>query len=111
MTPVVLEGEPQLTIPPDGFRWEWVLEDETGPHAWRVVDETEGLARRCRAGAGPHHPACGRPSVAAFNRGISRAYEPRRDCWWHYCLEHLYGRRVRAGHVEVTRLVPIGHDQ
>jgi hypothetical protein len=50
--------------------------------------------RRCRYGAGPGHPACGKPAVATLNRGRP----------WAYCAEHLYGRKLEDGRVIELRL-------
>ena len=50
--------------------------------------------RRCRAGAGPGHRACGEPSVAAVNRGT--IHYPR---WFAYCPAHMYGKWIENGHV------------
>lgn len=51
-------------------------------------------AKRCRAGAGPGRPACGRPSVAELKRG-SKQY----PSWWAYCESHLYANWVEGGRV------------
>jgi hypothetical protein len=60
---------------------------------WRLV-----IGKRCRFVVGPGHRACGRPSVAEFNRGrYIRA--GRGDSWWAYCDEHLYGRWIEDGRV------------
>lgn len=63
--------------------------------AWRLVS-----GKRCRAGAGYHSPACGKPSVAEMNRRTWRG----RDRWWAYCGEHLYGRWIEDGRVWVWEL-------
>lgn len=99
-------GPVQLSVPPDGFVHEWTPEDEHGPHGWRAVGIDEGNTYRCRANAGPKHPACGRPSTMALNRGLSRD-GVRHDSWWHYCSEHAYGRKLRGGVVVGVHLVPI----
>jgi hypothetical protein len=46
--------------------------------------------RRCRR-MGPGYVSCGKPSVAAIRRGISRPQ------WWAYCADHLYGHWVEDG--------------
>jgi hypothetical protein len=52
--------------------------------------------RRCRAGAYPGHPMCGRPSAARLWRKWGHGNRPS---WWHYCAEHMYGRWVEDGTV------------
>lgn len=76
--------------PPQGYRYIWKREpvDE-----WRVVDELEGHERRCRYGAGGGRRSCGKPSVAALARTHHRD-GGRYPVWWHYCEQHLYGRRL-----------------
>jgi hypothetical protein len=70
--------------PAPGYQWAAVPD-----LAW-APDTT----RRCRAGAAPHHPACGRTSAARLWRKAKRAGRPS---WWHYCAEHMYGRWVEDG--------------
>lgn len=66
----------------DESGWPWV-EDRY----WRLV---EPGAKLCR------HRGCRRPAVAEINRARrGGAY------WWAYCPDHLCGRRVVAGRVEV----------
>lgn len=51
---------------------------------------------QCRSGA---RKRCPNRAVAALKRASSRAY-----CgyiWWNYCGDHLYGRRIENGRVEV----------
>lgn len=89
----------EVTPVPEGFREEWVPSS-----GWKLVDEVEGDRYRCRWGGGGGSRACGRPSVAALNRG-RHTWMGRVDQWWHYCAEHLYGRRIENGVVLHRRLV------
>lgn len=63
---------------------------------WRVIGAEEARRYRCRFGAGPHHPACGKRPVAACARTHGR--DPR-GRWWHYCLRHVreYGNEIVDG--------------
>jgi hypothetical protein len=87
-------------VVPEGFRYVWVPDE-----GWRVnPSREEGLLHRCRWGAGYRSKACGRPSVAALNRRrhVGRG---RVDSWWHYCEQHLYGRRLdRVNELVLVRL-------
>lgn len=52
------------------------------------------VERRCR------FKGCGERAVARMNRGLTRnGY--LRELWWHYCPDHLYGRRISDGVLEV----------
>jgi hypothetical protein len=79
--------------PPEGYHTEWVEEDH-----WRLVHRGEE-DRRCRWGAGYHHKACGKPAVAALDRGHGSGN------WWFYCADHLYGRRIVDGEIQGRRFV------
>ena len=67
----------------EGFVWvadpDWVLLQE-------------GSTAKCRYTIAKYR-ICRAPGVAQLQRG---------DQWWAYCGEHLYGRRIRNGHVEVS---------
>jgi hypothetical protein len=84
--------------PPEGFHHEWHVDEQwtTDP---AIVD-----GRLCRFTVGPGHKTCREPAVAALDRSssVSSSRSPR---WWRYCEDHLYGRRLRDGRVEVRRLV------
>jgi hypothetical protein len=69
---------------PDGYELAAVISG-----TWRLAS-----GKRCRAGAGYHHRACGMPSVAEFNRGLTE--RPR---WWSYCPDHLYANWAEGGKV------------
>lgn len=77
-----------MTPAPPGYEWCWQPEAAT----WQTLPE--GVeSRPCRYGAGGGHASCGRPSVWRMNRASSRDY----PVWWHYCGEHVYGRRIVSG--------------
>jgi hypothetical protein len=60
---------------------------------WRLV-----TGKRCRDGAGGGgHMACGRPSVAEFNRDWS-GKRPQGN-YWAYCERHLFNRWIEDGQV------------
>lgn len=82
--------------PTAGFRVVWTSEGDFRP--WRLAEPKEAAERKCR------RPGCQGVPVAALNRGFERDGR-RRDSWWLYCGEHLYGRRIRDGKVEHRRLV------
>ena len=69
---------------------EWVAD----PGWSTAVDLIDG--KRCR------QKACGRPAVAALNRGY-QTYRGRLPRWWAYCEEHLYGRRLVDGVILIWR--------
>lgn len=75
---------------PDGYHWEWEAEDEH----WRIG----GQGHQCRMVEGVPRRRCPRPAVARLNRGR------RAPSWWHYCEDHLYGRRIHNGRVELLRM-------
>jgi len=80
-------SRPEPCRPAAGF--QWVAEPDLG---WRLEQ-----GHRCRSGAGFHTAACGKPSVAALNRG--QFGRPNCPNWWAYCPEHMYGRWVENGRV------------
>jgi hypothetical protein len=59
--------------------------------SWRLVSD-----KRCRM------RGCGADAVAELNR---RRYNLNRHClvdsWWAYCPDHLYGRRIVDGVVQI----------
>lgn len=79
--------------PPAGYHWEW-QPDERG--RWQVLPADEE-PKPCRYFV-INRTACGEPSVARVDR--SSTSSKRRPNWWHYCGEHLYGRRIRDGRIE-----------
>lgn len=85
---------------PDGHRWE------AHPSLnWKTIVGADEPGRRCRWGV----PACGRPAVAALNRGRHRHHAPygTSDSWWAYCGDHLYGNWIEGGVVMHWRLVEV----
>lgn len=74
-----------------GFHYEWLPDD-----AWAVG----GDGRTCRM------LHCGKPAVAKLKRSRRTARLGRHWTWWHYCEDHLYGRRIREGVVECHCLRP-----
>lgn len=74
---------------PEGYKRVWLPEDSTH---WRIADYP-GPCRYLENGKG-----CKQPSVAQIKRDKT---------WWHYCANHLYGRRIRNGAIEFLGLVRI----
>lgn len=85
---------------PPGWHYEWVLEAVFGWLAWRVV--AEGDAKQCRDIAAGKR--CTNTSVAMIQRGRSG----KREQWWHYCPDHMFGRRVDGQRVWVINTVRDG---
>lgn len=85
---------------PDGFRLEWVEEGDD----WAISELPD--SKRCKFTVA-FRTYCNEPSAAALRRGRQRPQ------WWHYCANHLYGRRINEGRVEVQVLVadPEGTDK
>jgi hypothetical protein len=82
---------------PAGYRRKWVPEGDD----WKVG----GGDRKCRM------LRCQKPAVAALRRTRRNAskltpYPTYIGQWWHYCEDHMYGRRINNGVVESLRLVP-----
>lgn len=77
--------------PPEGYHYKW----RSDPH-WKY----DPGKRKCR------QVKCGADAVAALNRGLRVADGTRRDSWWYYCADHLYGRRIMHGKVKTRYLVP-----
>jgi hypothetical protein len=48
---------------------------------------------------------CPKPAVAKLARPLWSPDKPRR--WWHYCADHLYGRRIYEGVVYSSRLIAV----
>lgn len=82
---------------PEGFVRVWLPD-----HGWRTVSREEGEAKRCRWGAGYHRRSCGRVSVAALKRT---------NGWWHYCEQHLYGRRLSDDGTQVEHHVAMPEEE
>lgn len=61
---------------------------------WRPM-----LGKRCRRMTGPGRTVCREPSAAEMNRGYAARSGPRRENWWAYCADHLYGRWIEDGKV------------
>lgn len=76
---------------PDGFEYVWVPETNA---SWQVLHHLgeDFSAYACRGKRG-----CMRPTVARLNRALGDA-KPR---WYYYCAEHLYGRMIVDGVLEV----------
>lgn len=72
---------------PEGYHWEWVADEN-----WKV-----GGGYKCRM------LRCPNRAVAAFRRNNRHAIQGW--SWWHYCADHLYGRKIEGGVVKVRRLV------
>jgi hypothetical protein len=79
---------------PEGYERVWVRDDQ-----WVVLAEHERAGRYCRWGAKPGRAACSRPAIALLRRRHGAGHR-----WWAYCAEHLYGRRIRDGRVEIDIL-------
>lgn len=96
-----------VDMPPAGFHYEWVEDKQ-----WRLATQSESENYRCRrrykahasTSSGGSTVTCPSKPVAALNRGRNWKGE-RRDSWWFYCKDHLYGRRIRDGRVENRILV------
>lgn len=88
---------PDGTPVPDGYELVW----ERPSANWEALIDIEPMG--CRYTVGPGHVTCREPSVARLNRGARGA----RPQWWHYCADHLYGKRIRDGVVEHQVLRPI----
>lgn len=90
--------EPWLADPPPGYHFEARPDPD-----WRL--EVGGTCRR---------PRCGQPAIAALNRGwVSYRTRPprRRDSWWAYCAEHLYGHWIEDGQIMHWFLIEPGRNR
>lgn len=76
---------------PAGYRYEWVRDPD-----WKLG----GDGRKCRM------KRCANEAVAGFQRGRWTKNHGRILVWWHYCADHLYGRKIEDGVVKFRRLVP-----
>jgi hypothetical protein len=86
--------------PPVGYHYGWVPDVEiSSASPWELVTHED--AKPCRYTVA-NHETCKRPSVARLRRKTQ---------WWHYCEQHLYGRRIRAGVVESRVLLPDGPEE
>lgn len=73
---------------PDVESWAvWIPEGED----WRLIPSER--VRRCA------RPWCPTTAIVELNRGPFR--RDRRDAWWAYCAEHMYGRRIIADRIYV----------
>jgi hypothetical protein len=68
--------------------------------AWRISEDTP--VKRCRYTASGHR--CEADAVAKIQRGR------KREQWWHYCADHMFGRRISGRRVWVIRMVAIGDE-
>jgi len=73
---------------PEGYHWEWVADAN-----WKVGGE----GRKCRM------LRCPKNAVAALMRRRRSALISFN--WWHYCADHLYGRKIEDGVVKSRQLV------
>ena len=79
------EGETREV--PEGYRLEWQPDND-----WRIG----GRGRLCSL------KSCVRPAVAALKRNWKFGFR-----WYHYCADHLYGRKIEDGVVYFERLVEL----
>ncbi len=74
-----------------GQEWVWVPDGQ-----WRLLGA--GDTWRCRR-------RCGAFAVAQLLRSrvhrVPGGLATRSPQWWAYCVDHLYGRRIANGQVEV----------
>lgn len=88
--------------PPDGYQWAWVPAREIpGELRWELVQGSQ--AKQCRWT--DQRVRCTNLSVVRLNRAHTAAGHPR---WWHYCEQHLFGRRINNLVIETCILVPDG---
>lgn len=87
---------------PEGYERIWVPTREV-PHGRRWELVAPETSRPCRFTVGPNRASCKRPSVARLNRS---SFKDRVN-WWHYCEEHLFGKRIRGGQLETRVLVEV----
>ena len=90
----------EMQEPPGGFEWVWVPEAGFGAGEWEVLEPE--TAKTCRYTIGRQR--CLNKSVARLNRSRIPKYQQ----WWHYCEDHMFGRRIRDGVVEHQVCRPIG---
>lgn len=77
---------------PEGYHYEW----QPAGEPWRIG----GDDRKCRM------LRCPNRAVAALQRRHGRG-----SVWWHYCTEHLYGRKIENGVILERCLVPNVEDK
>lgn len=82
---------PWSASPPDGCEWVPKVDPD-----WKIIAGGDWPGGRCRSGGGMSHRACGKPAVAAFNRGRRGGGN-----WWAYCSDHMYSRWIENGQVLV----------
>ena len=80
---------------PEGCRYEWVPAGEE----WRLEDESGRVCSFLR---------CQNPAVVILRRP-ARTSRLRPNLpgyrWWHYCADHMYGRKIEDGIVKSRILV------
>jgi hypothetical protein len=83
--------------PPSGYRYEWCADE-----GWKIG----GDGRKCRM------LRCPKPAIAAFERRRrSKKTGGYTWNWWHYCADHMYGRKIKDGVVKFRRLVLEGEGE
>lgn len=96
---MIITERPAPDVPPKGHRY-------VARHAprWRIQ-----VGDRCRRRLpGVQQRTCGNLSVAALDRGHQPPGRERRESWWAYCPEHMYGKWIEHGQVWQWVLVKIG---
>jgi len=89
---------------PEGFVRFWVpCRTLPSDRAWEVINPAD--AKQCRWVDGGQR--CTAQSVARLDRtwrtSDQRDAKPR---WWHYCEDHLYGRRIQDGEIWMQIVAP-----
>jgi hypothetical protein len=82
---------------PEGYHFE-ARPDSGVAGDWRLPDDTQ-RDKRCRAGAGYHHKACGAPVAALLVRRAVGFRIATRIVPWAYCEDHMYGRWIEDGEI------------
>lgn len=86
---------------PDGYMYVWVPTREIPcDNRWQIVEPD--AAKQCRRT--DHGLRCEATSVVRLNRAFRNTDPPR---WWHYCEQHMFGRRIVNGVVETEILAPV----
>jgi hypothetical protein len=83
------------TSVPEGFEYVWVPETNEN---WQVLRH---LGKDFSAYACRGKRTCTRLTVARLNRATGSETKPR---WYFYCAEHLYGRLIVDGELQVRVL-------
>jgi hypothetical protein len=84
MSAIERPAPPENAWADEGYEYVAVVHEK-----WRLVS-----GKRCRLLV-EGRKGCGEPSVAEFNR----SYSSRRENWWAYCPDHLYGNWIEGGQV------------